>query len=85
MPALYVLVGVGAVQLIIGNVLEPRLMGNSLNISPLVVILSLAVFGALWGITGMILCVPLTVILIIVFSHFESTKMIAIILSDKGI
>lgn len=85
MPGLYVLVGVGTVQLLIGNVLEPKIMGNSLNISPLVVILSLAVFGALWGITGMILCVPITVILIIIFSNFPATRSIAIWLSDRGI
>jgi len=82
--ALYVLLAVGSIQIIVGNFVEPKVMGNSLNISPLVVILSLAVFGSLWGITGMILCVPFTVILIIIFSHFESTKSVAILLSDNG-
>ncbi len=81
----YVLLAVGSIQIVVGNFIEPKVMGNSLNISPLVVILSLSVFGALWGITGMILCVPFTVILIIIFSHFESTRSIAIMLSDTGV
>jgi AI-2 transport protein TqsA len=83
--ALYVLIAIGAIQIVVGNFLEPKIMGNSLNISPLVVILSLSVFGSLWGITGMILCVPFTVILIIIFSHFDSTRGIAVLLSDTGI
>ncbi len=85
MPGIYVLIGVGIVQLIIGNVVEPQVMGDSLNISPLVVILSLAIFGAIWGVTGMILCVPITVIMIIVFANFESTKKVAVLLSDRGV
>ena len=79
-----VLIFVGVVQLIVGNVLEPRLMGNSLNISPLVAILSLSFWGAIWGVTGMFLSVPITVILVIIFSHFDSTRPVAIMLSEKG-
>jgi predicted PurR-regulated permease PerM len=84
MPFILVLVLVGAVQVLIGNFLEPKLMGNSLNISSLVVILSLTVWGAIWGIAGMVLSVPITVIMIIIFSNFNSTKQIAILLSEKG-
>ena len=79
-----VLGGIGGVQFVIGNVLEPRLMGSSLNISPLVVILSLALWGSIWGIAGMFLCVPLTVIMMIVLSYFERTRPIAILLSGDG-
>jgi AI-2 transport protein TqsA len=82
--ALLVLGFVGVIQLIVGNIIEPRVMGNSLNISSLVVILSLTVWGAIWGIIGMILSVPIMVILIILFAQFENTKKIAILLSDKG-
>ncbi|MCB0429775.1 MAG: AI-2E family transporter [Flavobacteriales bacterium] len=84
LPAVYVLVFVGAIQLLVGNVLEPKLMGNSLNISPLVTILSLSFWGAIWGITGMIMSVPITVILVLVFAHFPQTRPIAIMLSEKG-
>jgi len=82
--AIIVLVAVGAVQVIVGNIVEPKVMGNSLNVSSLVVILALSFWGAIWGITGMVLSVPITVILIILFGQFESTKNIAILLSEKG-
>ena len=83
-PFLIVLIAVGAVQVVVGNVVEPRLFGKSLNVSPLITILSLAVWGKIWGVTGMVLSVPITVIMIIVFSQFEKTKSIAIILSENG-
>lgn len=79
-----VLAIVGAIQMIIGNVVEPRLMGNSLNISPLVVFLTLAAWGAIWGISGMLLSVPITVILILIMSEFPGTQPIAILLSQRG-
>ncbi|MEO0874547.1 MAG: AI-2E family transporter, partial [Bacteroidota bacterium] len=84
MPGLWVLLGVGIIQVIVGNFIEPRLMGNSLNISPLVVILSLIAWGAIWGVIGMVLSVPIMVMLIIVCARFESTRNIAIILSENG-
>ena len=83
-PFIYVLLLVGAVQLVVGNLIEPRLMGSSMNISPLVTILALSLWGVLWGVMGMILSVPITVMLIIIFSHFEKTRTIAILLSEKG-
>jgi predicted PurR-regulated permease PerM len=83
-PSLMVLFFVGTIQIIVGNLLEPKLMGNSLNVSSFVTIFALSFWGALWGITGMILSIPITVIMIIIFSHFEKTKAIAIMLSDKG-
>ncbi|SHF68089.1 Predicted PurR-regulated permease PerM [Mariniphaga anaerophila] len=83
-PAILVLVIVGAIQLVVGNIIEPRLMGNSLNISPLVVLLTLTMWGFLWGVVGMLLSVPITVILIIIMSEFEGTKPIAILLSRQG-
>lgn len=83
-PFFIVLGGIGFVQFLIGNILEPRLTGASLNISPLVVILSLALWGSIWGIVGMFLCVPLTVITMIILSYFERTRPIAILLSGDG-
>ena len=75
---------VGAIQVVVGNLLEPKLMGNTLNISSFVAIFALSFWGALWGVTGMLLSIPITVIMVIVFSHFKSTKPIAIMLSEKG-
>ena len=84
LPSILVLSIVGLIQLLVGNFLEPKLMGSSMNISPLVTILSLSIWGAIWGITGMILSVPITVIMIIILSQFERTKPVAIMLSEKG-
>ena len=83
-PFLIILSSLATIQVLIGNILEPKLMGNSLNLSPLVVMLSLALWGSIWGIAGMFLSVPFTVILMIIFSEFPSTKPIAIILSQSG-
>jgi predicted PurR-regulated permease PerM len=75
---------IGLIQIIIGNVVEPKFLGNSLNISSLVVMFSLTFWGMIWGVTGMFLSVPITVILIILLAQFKTTKPIAILLSDKG-
>ena len=83
-PGFLVLAIVGSIQLIVGNLVEPRLMGNTLNISPLVVFLTLSLWGVMWGITGMLLSVPITVILIIIMSEFPGTRPIAILLSQRG-
>ena len=59
-------------------------MGRSLNLSALVVLFSLALWGSIWGVVGMFLCVPITVILMIIFSNFEKTRPIAVLLSSNG-
>lgn len=79
-----VLVAVGSIQVVVGNFLEPKLMGNSLNLSPFVVMMSLTLWGSLWGVAGMFLSVPITVMLLIVFAHFQKTRYIAILLSGNG-
>lgn len=82
--ALLVFFGIGTVQFIIGNFIEPKIFGKSLNMSALVVVLSLTFWGFVWGIPGMFLCVPVTVTIMIILSNFEETKSIAILLSDDG-
>ena len=82
--ALVLLIVSGGLQTAISNVLEPRLMGRSLNLSPFVIIVSLFAWGSLWGTAGMFLCVPITVIVMIVFSHFPRTWRIAVLLSSDG-
>lgn len=79
-----VLALLGVVQFAIGNILEPKLMGSSLNLSGLVIMLALAVWGAIWGITGMILSVPITVVILIICAQFESSRPIAVLLSSNG-
>lgn len=82
--ALYVLIGVMAVQIIIGNFLEPKILGNKLNLSPLVVILGLTFWGFIWGFIGMLLSVPINAALMIILSQFESTRNAAILFSKDG-
>ncbi len=82
--ALTVLIVITIIQLVVGNGIEPKLMGDSLNISPLVVLLALSLWGILWGIVGMILSVPITVVLVLIFNEIPSTKPIAILLSKDG-
>lgn len=84
MPGIWSLIIVGAIQLIIGNYIDPKLMGDSLNVSPLIVILGLAFWGAIWGIIGMILSVPISAMLILIFAHVPNSRSIAILLSKKG-
>ena len=83
-PFFIVAGGVTAIQLFVANVIEPRIMAGSLNMSPLVIILSLVLWGTLWGVPGMFLCVPLMAILMIVFSHFKQTRPLAILMSEDG-
>ncbi|MEM7348658.1 MAG: AI-2E family transporter, partial [Chloroflexota bacterium] len=84
-PVVGLLTALGLVQVAVGYFVEPRMMGNQLNISPFVVLVALTVFGAIWGVVGMFLSVPLTVMLMIVFSHFDSTRPIAVLLSGDGV
>lgn len=72
------------IQFLIGNLLEPRLLGKGLNISPLVMLLALAFWGSIWGVTGMFLAVPLMVVIMIVLSNFKRTRPIAVVLSETG-
>jgi predicted PurR-regulated permease PerM len=83
-PFLVVLLVIGAIQLVIANAVEPAVMGRSLNLSPLVVIVSLLVWGTMWGVVGMFLCVPIMVVLLIVLAHFETTRPMAVLLSANG-
>lgn len=79
-----VLIGIGAFQVCIGNILEPRLMGSSFNLSPIIILLNLALWGYIWDIPGMFLCVPFLIIGTIILSHFPQTRPIAILLSSDG-
>ena len=72
-----------ATQMIFGNVIEPLLMGRGLNLSPLIVILSLIFWGWVWGIVGMVLAVPLTATLVIICEHIEPLRPIAILMSGS--
>ena len=81
---LTLLLALSAVQFVIGNFLDPYVMGNSLNLSPFAILISLAVWSELWGIPGAFLAVPITAIITIVFSEFAGTRPIAVLLSKSG-
>jgi predicted PurR-regulated permease PerM len=59
------------VHMIVGNIVEPRLFGNSLDLHPIIVLLSLAFWAILWGVAGMILAVPLIAVMRIILSHLD--------------
>lgn len=68
---------ISTIQLISGNVIEPKIMGSSSNLHPVVILLALMFWGMMWGITGMFLATPITAGLKIAFERFESTRPIA--------
>ncbi len=72
------------VQLAGSNWLEPKLMGSSLNLSPLVILIAIFAGGAVWGITGALVAVPALAIAVIVFARLDSMRPVAVLLSSDG-
>lgn len=64
----------GAVQITMGNVIEPKLMGGGLNLHPVTVLLALSFWGLLWGIPGMFLAAPITAAIRIVLMQFDTLR-----------
>ncbi len=80
--AVVVALGYLVINVVFGNFIEPRLMGRSLGLSPLVVFLSLIFWGWVWGPVGMLLCVPMTVIVKLVLESSEDTRWVAVFLGS---
>jgi AI-2 transport protein TqsA len=78
------LVGLEAVHFTVSHVVQPRMQGQSLNIDPIVVLLSLAFWGVIFGLAGAFLSTPLTVIVMAVCAEFPATRGVAVLLSDDG-
>ncbi|OHB81538.1 MAG: hypothetical protein A2Z38_08875 [Planctomycetes bacterium RBG_19FT_COMBO_48_8] len=78
-----VLVIPGSIQFVIGNLIQPKMMGESLDLHPVVVLLSLIFFGTIWGIIGMFLAVPITAVVKILLQRFGYTRAIADLISGK--
>jgi AI-2 transport protein TqsA len=72
------------IQVIVGNFIDPRIVGQSLNLSPLVVLFSLMFWGWLWGIIGMFLAVPISVIIKIIFENIDSLRFISVMMSSSS-
>ncbi|PQO26910.1 hypothetical protein C5Y96_19525, partial [Blastopirellula marina] len=66
----------GAIQMTLGNVIEPMIMGEGLQLHPVTILLSLTFWGMLWGPVGMVLAVPITATMRIVLLRFETTRVI---------
>ena len=82
--ALTLLIVLQSIQFVVGNVVQPRMQGDSLNIDPVVVLLSLAFWGLIWGLPGMFLSTPLTVAAMVILAQFPATRKLAVLLSENG-
>lgn len=69
---------------VVGSVIQPKMQRDRLNIDPVVVLLALTLWGAVWGVAGMFLSTPLTVMLIIILAQFDATRWMAVLLSGDG-
>jgi len=84
MKLVYVFAALETVEILLGNFVEPKIMGKGTNLGPVTVIVALAFWGMIWGIVGMILAVPIMAVLVIALSQIPSTRYLAIIFSEKG-
>jgi AI-2 transport protein TqsA len=79
----FVVIATTAFQVVIGNILEPKLLGESMDLHPVTILLFLTFWGFIWGIPGMFLSVPITATLKIIFAKFELTRPIAEIFAGR--
>ncbi len=83
-PALLLMAGYIVVNFVLGNIIEPHIMGRHLNLSALVVFLSLVFWGWVWGAVGMILSVPIMIIIKILLENSEEWRWVAILMEPDG-
>ncbi|GAB4264779.1 MAG: AI-2E family transporter [Pararhodobacter sp.] len=83
--ALLIFVLGGMIQFVLGSVIDPMLMGRALRVSSFGIIVSLSFWGAVWGIPGMFLAVPIMVATMIVCSHIPAARPVAVLLSREGL
>ncbi|MBQ0051472.1 MAG: AI-2E family transporter [Treponema sp.] len=81
---LFIAISFILINFVLGNVIEPRIEGENLGISPFVILVSLSLWGWLWGILGMILAVPFMVIVKIICENISYLNPIAILLGNKA-
>ena len=97
MPTIYVLamtgqiqtplliaLGITAVNIVFGNILEPKLTGRTLNLSTLAILINLVFWGKLWGPIGMFFSVPILAMAFVAAAQFDKTRWIAVLLSADG-
>ncbi|MFA5513613.1 MAG: AI-2E family transporter [Sphaerochaetaceae bacterium] len=81
-PVFYVAILMISIQMVLGNILDPRIQGVQLNLSPFVILVSLSVWGFIWGVAGMFLAVPITSIIQIVCANIEGLKPFAVMIGS---
>ncbi|HUW19221.1 MAG TPA: AI-2E family transporter [Sedimentisphaerales bacterium] len=80
---IYVVAVPGAIQISIGNFIEPKLMGKGLNLHPVTILLALSFWGLLWGIGGMFLAAPMTAVIRIVLMQFDTLRPLGKLLAGE--
>jgi AI-2 transport protein TqsA len=78
-----VVIGPAVVQIVIGNGIDPKVMGKGLELSPVTILAALVFWGLLWGIVGMLLAAPITAVIRIVLARFETTSGVAELLAGR--
>jgi len=73
----------GMIQMVIGNGIEPKLLGEGLHLHPVTVLMALSFWGLLWGIPGMFLAVPMTAVIRIVLMQFDTLRPVGNLLAGK--
>lgn len=81
--AIAAIAGPGIVQFSVGNVIEPKIMGQSLDLHPIAILMALIFWGMLWGIVGMLLATPITAVMKILFERLEPTQPLAAVLAGR--
>jgi len=81
---LMLLLGLSSIQVFFTSFLDPRMMGDTLNLSPIFIISAIAAWGVIWGVPGMFLAVPILSAAVIILSQFNRTRPIAILMSKTG-
>lgn len=72
------------IGMFVGNVVQPRMQGRSLNMDPIVLLLALAFWSVIWGLPGAFLSTPLTTVTMVILAQFAGTRWIAVLLSADG-
>ncbi|MDR3279242.1 MAG: AI-2E family transporter [Synergistaceae bacterium] len=81
-PAVLTFLALLAIQFTMGNILTPKIMGDTLGLSPVVILISLMFWGLIWGITGALLSVPLAVMIKIICENIEPLHFMAVLMSS---
>lgn len=81
---LFVGIGVTAIDQALGNLMEPRIQGNALSVSPTMILAAILLWGWAWGVVGAVLATPILIATIVACAHTQSLRWLAVLLSEKG-